>query len=305
MSFVQRLIDVTFRLSSASASFSPDSKLNTVTLSGLRCSARVSNAGTPAGSELNLQVWGMPLDLMNQLSTLGMVVRVVPRDTITVTAGDATSGMSTVFVGTILNAWADFQSAPEVPFHVVAQSGLADLIAPVPATSFQGSADIVNVLQTLATTMKYDFENNGVTGVRVSNPYYPGTALQQARRAAKDVANVMGYDDSGVSSDGKNVLAIWPMPGGSRGGAIPLISPQTGMAGYPSFVAQGISLKTVYNPSIRFMGKIQVSGSILTAANGLWQVSFIDHALDAMVPHGQWHSTLGAFNPKYEPPILR
>ena len=307
MSLIQRLIDVTFRLAPGAPPFGgANGGPNQVTLSGLRCSARISNAGTPAGSQLGLQVWGMPLDLMNQLSTLGMSVQTVPRNTITVTAGDATNGMGTVYVGTIVNAWGDFQSSPEVPFHVQAQSGLGDLAAPVPATSFQGSADVVTVLSGLATQMDYDFENNGVSGVRVSNPYYPGTALEQARRCAKQVANVMGYDDTSPGANGGSVIAIWPRPGGTRGGAIPLITPgEGGMDSYPSFVAQGIIVRAQFNPSVRFMGKIQVAGSLLTPANGIWAVSFLDHELDSMLPGGQWRTTIGAYNPNYAPPVLR
>lgn len=294
MSFVQRLLTVTFQL--ATGTFT-GSQSNQVTLSRLRATARIANAGAPSGSQLDLSVYGMSLELMNQLSTLGMVVQLVPRNTVTVTAGDQTSGMGTVFVGTILNAWGDFGAAPEVPFRVQANSGIAELVAPVSPSSFQGSADVVTMLSGIATQIGYQFENNGMSGVKVSNPYLPGTALEQARRIARSVANTMGYDDS------DHVISIWPKSGGSRGGAVPLISPSTGMVGYPSFVAQGISLKTVFNPSVKFMGKVQVQGSQLTPANGTWAVFSLDHMLDALMPHGEWSSTLGCFNPNYSPPL--
>src|SRR5579872_5411774 len=102
MSFVQRLLNITFTLAD-SPTGQPNSFTNTnsnqVTLSGLRASASIVNAGAPSGAELALEVYGMPLSMMNQLSTLGMQVILVPRNTVTVTAGDSGSNMTTVFKG--------------------------------------------------------------------------------------------------------------------------------------------------------------------------------------------------------------
>lgn len=300
-SFVQRLISVTFTLTqppvpAAPVTF-PGTTSDTVTLSGLRCSAKIVNAGAPSGSHLSLSVYGLPLEMMNRLATLGMVVQLVPRNVVVVQAGDAASGLTTVFQGTILQAWGDFGAAPEVPFRVEANSGIAELVAPVPASSYQGSADVVTILNNLVSQMPgWTFENNGVIGVKVSNPYLPGSALQQARKIKDAVANVMGYDDS------DNTISIWPK-GSTRGGLVPTISPQTGMVGYPTFVPQGIQVTTIFNPSVKFMGSIQVQGSQLTQANGKWGVFSLDHDLESMLPHGNWKTTIGAYNQMYPAPL--
>jgi hypothetical protein len=137
------------------------------------------------------------------------------------------------------------------------------------------------------------FENSGVTG-KLSNPYFPGSARSQAQACARAAGISMIIDN------GK--LAIWPK-NGSRNGAVPLISPQTGMIGYPSYTALGIMLKTLFNPSIGFGGKIKVQ-SELPAACGEWAVYSLDHDLEAMMPNGRWFSTVMAYNPKYPTPII-
>ena len=132
MALVQRLLDITFSLGEGAFG---ESGTNTVTLKGLRTSARIIKAGGPSMGNLQMEVYGMTLSLMNQLSTLGLMPTLIRRNTIVLTAGDTNSGMGTVFQGTITNAWADFQAAPDVAFHVEAHTGLIEAVAPVPPIS--------------------------------------------------------------------------------------------------------------------------------------------------------------------------
>jgi hypothetical protein len=62
-------------------------------------------------------------------------------------------------------------------------------------------------------------------------------------------------------------LAITP-PGPARAGDPVLISPQTGMVGYPTFVSPNIVVKALFNPNVKYQGLIQVQ-SELTPACGI------------------------------------
>src|ERR1700722_20220567 len=108
-----------------------------------------------------------------------------------------------------------------------------------------------------ARMMSLQFENNGVTG-SLSNAYYSGSAKTQAQMCVDDAGISWNHGDLGI-------LAIWPKFG-SRGGAVPLISPQTGMVGYPTYSALGIDFQTLYNPSIGFGQKVQVQSSLEAAS---------------------------------------
>jgi len=296
MSFKKRLIETTISLApSGSNTQQPqfEGGGNTVTLSGLRTSCRVNKAGGPSDSTADITIYGMSESKMNQLSTLGVQINLVPKNSIVVQAGDE-DGLSTVFQGYILSAYADHNASPQVAFRISAQTGLPDATVPTPVTSNQGSGDVAVMMADLAGKMGLYFENNGVTA-KLSNPYYPGSPKTQFDAIKRD-ANIEGTIDNGK-------LAIWPK-NGSRGGAVPLISPETGMIGYPSYTAYGIALRSIFNPSIGFNGKIKVE-SRLQPACGEWVVYAMDYDLESLVPKGKWEISMMAYNPKYPAPVQR
>lgn len=289
MSFVRRQINVTFTL--GTGAFGESGK-NTVKLSGLRIAAKIVKAGGPSMSTLQMQVYGMTFSQMNQLSTLGMQLILVRRNTVTVEAGDDEGGFATVFVGTITNAWADMQSAPDVPFRVEAHTGLIESVSTAAPSSFTGPTNVSVVMSSLATQMGLSFENSGVS-VQLSNPYFYGSPRNQAKAAAQ-AAGIEWIIDNGK-------LAIWPK-GQARGGQIPLISPDTGMINYPAYTSKGVSVQTLFNPSIGYGEKVKVQSS-LTPANGEWVVCGLDYDLDAQVIGGKWMTTVSTVRPGLGPVI--
>ena len=129
----RKLIQVSFTLGAELASglpagpqsFGPDGS-DTVTLNELRVAAVVTKAGTPSAATLTMQVYGMKLETMNKLATLGLVQQQIRRNTVTVLAGEEGAPLAQIFKGTIMQAWADFANMPEVAFHVEAQTGVID-----------------------------------------------------------------------------------------------------------------------------------------------------------------------------------
>lgn len=298
MTFVRRRLDITFTLMPTTSASSPNVTTNPtfaeggnqVTLTNHRATAQIKKAGGLAMTECQFRIYGMSLSLMNQLSTLGRLPLAGRNNAISVSAGDDESGMGVVFQGTITNAWADFKGSPEVPFHVVAQSGMAGALAIAPPSSFTGSADVATIMSGLATQMGLAFENNGVTA-QLANPYFPGALYAQAQACA-EAAGIDMVVELGV-------MAIMPR-GRPRGGQVPLITPQTGMIGYPAFTGNGIAIQTLFNPSITFQGLIKVE-SELTPANGQWRVYSLMHDLAAETPGGPWFTFLEAEEPRFAP----
>lgn len=289
--FVERLINVTFSLGTGTFG---DGTSDTVKLSGLRASAHVIKAGGAALGSMQLRLWGMTLDKMNQLSTLGMVITQQRKNTVLVEAGTS-SGMSTVFQGTIQQAWADFLNMPDVPFHVMATAAMFDGIKPVQPSSYRGATDVVTVMSNLAGQMGYTFENSGVSGIQLHDSYFPGTARDQAAAAAKQAGISWIIDGS--------TLAIWPK-GQGRGQSTPMVSPDTGMIGYPSYTSMGIVVTTLFNPSITYGSKVQVQSSLKPAC-GQWVVYSLAYDLESMLIGGHWLMRFEAAPPGYGPPIAK
>lgn len=300
-SFTRRLLEVSVRLAPDAKTGQPitfaGSGLDTTTLSGFRVASRVQSNGSPAGSTASVTVWGMDESKMNQLSSLGIVIDQIARNTLTLSAGDDTVGLTPVFSGTIIRAYGGYNQQPNVGFTFECQTGLADNIVPATASSFQGAVDVADVMAGFARQMGLGFENNGVT-TKTKNTYLAGNIEEQMRDYA-DHANI-----NAERVNGNTVLAIWPK-GGSRTSVtnIPLISPETGMIGYPNFAANGyIEVRMIFNPQVAFGARIKVQSS-LPPANKTWIVYSLDLSLDSQIPNGQWMASAMCYPEGITPPI--
>jgi hypothetical protein len=299
MSFVEREISIAVKLASNTQGNQPnkfaESGTDTVTLTGSRTSVRVQNAGAPADNRAQVRIWGMAPSLMNQLTTLGLVFNLVPKNTLTISAGDKGSSLSAIFTGTIYAAYGDYTAQPDVPFIFECLSGVADAVAPAPVTSFNGAADVATIMSGLARQLNLGFENNNVSA-SLHNAYFSGSLWSQAQTVAEH-ANI----NWGVFNG--NLLSIWPKGGNRNTPSVPEISVDTGMIGYPAYTQQGIIVQTLFNPQIAFGGLVKVT-SDLQPATGQWSVNKLDLSLDSLLPKGDWKSTVFGYNPKYAKAIL-
>ena len=279
MALIERLMTVQIAL--ANGVFAGGG--NSITLKGLRMSCRITIPGGATMSQLEGVIYGVPLSVMNQLSTVGKQLDRQAKNTIVVMAGDAQSGQSLVYSGTLFSAYVDAQNMPQVGFRVSGMEGHYEAIKPVAPTSVEGSGDVSTIMQGLAGQMGLTFENSGVK-VKINNPYLSGSARMQVLTLAKHA----GIEH--VINCGK--LAIW-MPGQPRQGTSSMFSAATGMVGYPAFNQASVIVKKVFDPTAVLGGQIQVQ-SDLTPACGAWLSKNVTHDLEVLVPHGRWFTTIEA-----------
>jgi hypothetical protein len=295
VSLVRRFLDATFVLGEGDFG---EAGSNTITLSNLRITAHVENAGGRSAGTMSTTIFGMTLSQMNTLSTLGLRASAFRKNSITLKAFDQGGVPAVVFQGTITDAFGDFGRAPDVGFQVQAHTGGFEAVKPATPVSISGSADVASIMSSIATQAGWTFENNGVTA-KLSNAYFAGSLLDQAREVV---------EHAGIMWNGaeKGHLAIWP-PNGSRGGAIPLLSPASGLIGYPAYNSNGLMLRTVFNPSVGLGSRVQVQSSLgvnsKLPATGTWIVYKIDHHLESQVINGHWESTLFVLQPGTGPAV--
>ena len=276
MAFTNKALSFSFALANGSFGSSGG---NSATLSGLRASCKITNAGPPSMGALSADIYGLPLSMMNQLTMLGTQQNLVGQNTIIVQAGDAGGTMATVFQGNIDFAFVNAQSQPDVSFHIEAHAMSYLAVKPVVSTSVQGSGDVAQMMQTLAGQMGLTFQNNGVS-TKLANPYLSGSGWTQALTLAQH---------SGIAMDVSNgTLTIAPPGQMSQDSAI-MVSPQTGMRGYPAYNQAGIIVTTLFDPTqnLKRLSTITVQ-SDLTPVCGNWNVVGLDYELESMVPRGEW-----------------
>lgn len=279
----QKHIDLVFQLGTGAFG---DSGFNTLTIKGLRASASISKAGGNFLSELNLRVWGMTQEVMNQLSGTGQDIVSQRRNLVTVSAYSDGQTPAIVFQGIINQCWPDYSGAPDVALAVSALSVVFQALAPAAPSSFPTGVNVATFLANIATQIGYTFTNNGVN-TQLPASYFTGSLPAQAFACAK-AANIRTIFDDGQ-------LAIWP-PGGTR--LMPanteiVISRETGMIGYPAWAQGGIILRSEFNPAVKF-GYTVVVQSDLTPAEGDWSIFNLNMSLESEMPGGKWEMAIQA-----------
>lgn len=253
---------------------------NTVTLEGFRASADIDKAGGMMMGTLKAKIYGVTQADMNSITTLQWKPQTWIPNTIEVFAIDG-AAETLIFAGNIVNAWADYQGMPDVFLHIQAQAAFFNALKAIPPRSFKGPADVASVMGQIAADLGYTFENNGVT-TQLNDLYLPNTGLEQA----KDLARAAGCD---LYLDDK-ILAITP-PNVPRKTMVPLISPSSGLIGYPTFDGVGVNFQVMFNPGVTFGGKIKLETDVKQAA-GEWVVTSVAHQLESEKPGGAWRSTI-------------
>ncbi|WP_345822889.1 hypothetical protein ABC766_32140 (plasmid) [Methylobacterium fujisawaense] len=277
MSFARKCIDVELTLKANT--FAGGS--NSIYLTGLRVSAHITQPGAPDFGQLQAAIYGLSLSKMNALTTLGRQYSLRDANTIRLYAYEEGQKPSLVFAGTILDGYPDMRGAPQVAFRVAAHAGMAGAVAKVAPTTMQGAVKAETLLKQICQKGGWQFENNGVDAL-LRNPYLPGGAYRQAVAVMHASRCLMTVD--------RDTLAVWK-PGGSRQGSVPLISPGTGMIGYPRYRQAAVEVETAYLPTVQMGGRIQVQ-SELTPACGVWAITYVEHELEAELPGGKWQTTI-------------
>lgn len=287
MSFTQKHLSVDFSLSTGNFG----SGGNSYSASGLRITADIVKAGGVSMGGANVVIYGLPLSVMNQLSTYGKVLTLTGKNSITVSAWEDGQSPTVVFMGTIASASMDGQAQPQVGFHVEAYASAFENSKPVQPTSQPGSQDVATLMSTVAQKAGLQFENNGVN-VKVQNPYLPGTAIQQMHHLA-EMAGIERVVDNGT-------MAIWPSGQSRTAAGKTTISPQTGLVSYPIFDSQGIIVRSLWQPTIAYGQTITVQSSMQPAC-GDWNVYKLEYALASETPNGPWFVDIWAYQPGSAP----
>lgn len=276
-----------FRITLGTGTFG-DAVSDTINFTGLRSSVHVATVGGTAQGTVQIVIYGLSLDVMNRLTRIGPVnLQAAGANSITVSAGDYGSSLTTIFAGMIFQAHASMNQAPNVPFIINAQSAGLIAIQPAEPTSIPEGVDISTTFSQLAGKAGLQFENSGVTKV-MPHLYLTGSIWDQIKTAAQ-IAQVF-YEVKG------NTLAIWPQGAYRTTNVDTLeISPTTGMIGYPEWSENFISVKNLFIPQASLGQQMNITNSIAPGANRSWSVLTVSHTLESETPNGQWFTNLTGF----------
>lgn len=279
-SFTNKQLRVTFVLVGANQVF-PGTGNNTLTLTGLRMSARIDQTPRLLGP-LDLKIWGMKQADMNALTVAFANPPVILDHQVILEANDG-SGWTQVYRGTIREAQPIYRAQPDVYFQVVGLGGYFQKINSAQPTSYPGVVDIgVAAGDIIDKMMGFTFVDGGADGV-LTTPYFYGTLWDQLKQAC-DAAKADFY------IQGSNILVVnrqTPHPGTTA----VIVNPQTGLVGSPEYSGAGLVIVSLFNPAFACATPIQLTCNV-PAATGRWNPIQMRHSLDTLTKGGQWFSNL-------------
>lgn len=281
MSIEEKIIKVRIILGAQDDSF--DGENNTIIFDGLRTSCQIQYGNGAVLPSAHIRIYGLKMANMAKLLRVQWNTKQALQNLIQIEAGDSNK-TSIVYSGNITFAKPDFTSAPDVSLIIESHTGIQHQLMPTPPRSFEGEIDVAQAIKQLADDMGFIFENNGVTA-KLSNQYLDNTAMAQVQKLAW-AADIDLYIEN-------NIIAIAPK-GAPRTIDVPVISPQTGLIGYPVPDLIGVQFMCLYDPAVRFGGLVQITNSMIEQCNGKWRVFGLSISLDSKTPNGKWQAEVRA-----------
>jgi hypothetical protein len=280
MTFAQRQINLQF-----------SNDQGTLELDGLRCEAIITNpGGYSAYGQLQLRVFGMTLDQMNQYSSTGTNMVAVQNQNITVSAGNVGGQITQVFSGTLIRSFIDFSGIPDVSFSCAAIAGYFQKASPAAPNSYQGAQNAEDIISALASSIGYQFQNNGAHAV-LQNQYLSGSVVDQIMTVARAAALPIVIEN--------NTVTIWPNSG-VRDDTMIDLGPGNGLVGYPVYWEAGFIVRSEFNQNIANGRTINLTSTI-PKANGSWPIQTVTHELSSVTPDGPWFTTAKLCPSNYVP----
>lgn len=252
---------------------------NTVIIEGLPVSVTVTKQGGEAKNKASVTVDNLKLKTATQLTTLAFKRLETYNNVIQIDAGSQGAELPTIFIGEITSA-VPVMSDSKLSLKIEALAGYYPALIPSTPTSVQENTTVEKLMKQFADEAGYSFENKGITA-SIANSVFVGSPVEKAKTLARQADVDLLIDD--------NKFTIQPFEA-PKEGQIPLLSKGTGLIGYPSFSNEGINCKSVFNDKLK-VGSYFKLESVLPHASGEWQITKVEHRLEAYTPNsGTWES---------------
>ena len=281
----RKVIRITIRLNGTDKNgkpevFSSEGNYNQLQSTGLRVLCNIINGNGAVSPTANIKVYGLAMDKMLKLMRIQWNTLSAVLNTILVEAGEEGKTLQKVYEGNITFAKVNMSNAPNPFLEIDSQSAIVEGLRPAESKVFKANMDAADMIAEICKDMSYSFENNGASKIIADGGTYNGTRLNMIKRIA-EIADFDLYIE-------QNNIAICPK-GAPRTIPVPIISPKSGLIGYPVPDVRGVSFKAFYDPLIRFGGLVEIKDSVMGATvNGQWRIFGATVTLESNLEGGAW-----------------
>lgn len=261
---------------------------NSKIVTDLPMSVTVEKLGPPDFAKCSVEIYGLPLHELEQLTSLAFNILQFSRNYINIYAGDDDSGLSEIFAGTIISSHADFSGAPDIKLVIDGEVGFWGRVIAQGPNVINGTQDAAAFIKRQVEQAEFTFTNEGVSAT-LKNCVFNGDPIAQARAAAVQIGADLIFDDNEAILLPKN---------GHRGGDVLEIDATSGLLGYPSVSSNGVEFKSIFHPSFRFAGLINLKTAVPKCSN-TWRIIKLTHKLSANNANdSSWESQITGYYPE-------
>lgn len=277
MTYRRQELEIEFTLKEGSFD---DASGNVITLKNMKCEVSISAFGGVTGTTMEMSLWGLSLEYMAKLTVKAQRYILQKQNQVKVKANG-----ETVFIGTIVASRINLNQMPDAPIELTASAVGHERILPCAPTSVSGETDVSDLVEAICKRVGLSFVNVDVK-TKAVNPYYEGNAIAQINTIAHDYGFSVDMD-VGVATiySGKNPID----------GAVPFVSPEHGLIGYPIFYDLGINFRCIFSSAIR-VGRKVILDTSLPNGSGEYRIDpGTTHYLSSQVEGGPWETMVVGF----------
>lgn len=282
----QKVIKVTIKLNGKDSVFSSEDNTNKLSTDMLRVDASITYGSGNITPVANINIYGLTIENMTpimriQWNTLGAML-----NTIRIEVGNKNDlVLTTAYEGNITFATISILGNTTTCLQISSTMAIIEALTPREPQTYTKGQDGAKIIQDICGEMGYYFENNGASHIYADSQTFEGSYLNRIQKIANDCDFDLYTEQNYISICARN---------GFRNIPIPIISPDTGLIGYPAPDIQGINFVCRYNPLVRFGGIVRIQDSIMPTANGDWRVYGLTANLETNTPQGRWQMQVSA-----------
>lgn len=250
---------------------------NTISISEVRSTVSFQSAGNLFGTQVNVSLFGLSMELLASLSSkaMGLFGSDTERISMKIYVGD-----TAIFVGYMTSSIANMNTAPNSALMITATANADLQNKPSSPFSFNGSTPVTSVITAICKAAGYSPYITGLDGIVATNPHYEGSIFNQLEKLCDDFEIAMS-----VASP---TITFWPQ-NEKKDDVMPLISPEYGLIGYPIFSNGGVMFQTQFSTLLTTGRNVKLITS-LPHASGTYKLTSVSHELSSWMPDGPWHS---------------
>lgn len=250
---------------------------NKISISEVRSTVSFQSAGNLFGTQVNVSLFGLSMELLASLSSkaMGLFGSDTERISMKIYVGE-----TAIFVGYMTSSIANMNTAPNSALMITATANADLQNKPSPPFSFNGATPVTSVITAICKAAGYSPYITGLDGIVATNPHYEGSIFNQLEKLCDDFEIAMS-----VASP---TITFWPQ-NEKKDDVMPLISPEYGLIGYPIFSNGGVMFQAQFSTLLTTGRNIKLVTS-LPHASGTYKLTSVSHELSSWMPDGPWHS---------------